>query len=276
MPQTASTGRREDDPSTPGPIDHLVQVHCDAVNQLVTISRPTLSIRPGDRVIWSFSGIPEGWSPWIQIRRDSPGLSFLGPFAALSQSAGGVWGECRPDQAPASFSYRALIQKGVGQNWSSETSMQSSRAALLDIAPAGTGTHHVFQVTVSGEGVDSQLSVSPPLITLIPGDTLDWEFENIPGEPGSWRPRIDFVRYSGSGTVPNLLLGPFNSLTYGTDWARGMGNNEVGGTYHFEVTLVSASSGEVLWFSSGDPAVDNRGTVGDPSSGTPKKPPAVG
>jgi hypothetical protein len=269
MPQTAHAGRSDENPSTPGPIDHLVQVQCDPVSHLVTITRPSLTIRPGDRVIWSFSGIPEGWSPWIQIRRDTPGLSFLGPFVALSQSAGGVWGECRPDQETAQFSYRALIQKGVGQSWDSETSMQSSRAAQIQVAPAGTGNHHVFDVTVSADGAASQLAVTPPLVTLLPGDTVEWKFEGIPGEPGSWRPRIDFLRYSGSGTVPNLLLGPFNSLTYGTDGARGMGNNEVGGTYHFEVTLVSASSGEVLWFSSGDPAVDNRGTVGDPSSGTP-------
>jgi plastocyanin len=257
-----------EDPSGTGPIDHLVQVHCDPATHTVTIACPRVTVRPGDRVIWSFSGIQEGWSPWIQIRRDGEGASFLGPFRSLSQSAGGVWGPCRLDQAAGTFSYRAAIQKGVGMGWDTESSVLFSRSADIEVAPPATGHRRSFEVRVAGDGADHKLLVTPDLVTLEPADTLEWTFHGIPGEPGSWRPRVDFVRYTGeAGPVPNLLLGPFNSLTYEADSVRGTGNNSLDGTYFFEVTLVSAVSGEVLWFSSGDPAVDNRGTVGDPGSG---------
>ena len=250
-----------------GPIAHLLQVLCDPANHTVTISCPVVTVRPGDRVIWSFSGIPAGWSPWIQVRRDTAGASFLGPFHSLSQSAGGVWGVCGVDQAPGRFSYRALIQTGVGTGWDTESSALFSRSADIQVAPPSTGTRWSFDVTVADDGASSQLLVNPQLVTLNPGDTLEWSFAGIPGEPGSWRPRIDFVRYDGEGAVPNLLLGPFNSLSYEADKVRGTGNNGVAGTYYFAVSLVSATSGEVLWFSSDDPAVDSRGEVGDPGSG---------
>lgn len=255
------------DPSAPGPIDHLVQVSCDPARHLVTLACPRITIRPRDRVIWSFSGIPEGWSPWLQVRRENEGDSFLGPFASLSQSSGGVWGACQSGQAPGLFSYRVLIQKGAGLGWGAEASVLFSRAGEIEVVAESTGTNHAFDVTVSGTGAEARLSVTPPMVSIAPGDTLEWRFSGIPGNPGSWRPRVDFVQYSGTGEVPNLLLGPFNSLTYTADSAKGMGNNGVTGVYHFEVTLLSAGSGEVLWFSSGDPAVDNRGTVGDPGSG---------
>jgi hypothetical protein len=259
-----------DPESGTGPVDHLVQVHCDPASYTVTIACPRVTVRPGDRVIWSFSGIPEGWSPWIQIRRETEGASFLGPFLSLSQSAGGVWGACRLDQAPGKVSYRAAIQKGVGLGWDTESSALFSRSAEIEVAPPATGTRRSFEVTVDTSGTSHQLLITPHLLILEPGDTLEWTFQGIPGEPGSWRPRVDFIRYTGAaGSVPNLLLGPLNSLTYETDKVRGTGNNGIAGTYYFEVTLVSAGSGEVLWFSSGDPAVDNRGTVGDPGSGVP-------
>lgn len=272
MSQNPSAGAAAaaDPGSDTGPVDHLVQVYCDAANHTVTISCPRVTVRPGDRVIWSFSGIPQGWSPWIQIRREGEGASFLGPFHSLSQSAGGVWGACRADQAPGTVSYRAAIQKGVGLGWDTESSVLFSRSAEIEIAPPSTGTRRGFEVRVDTLGDGHKLRVTPDLVILEPGDTLEWSFHGIPGEPGSWRPRVDFIRYAGSaGSVPNLLLGPLNSLTYEADRVRGTGNNGVDGTYYFEVTLVSAVSGEVLWFSSGDPAVDNRGTVGDPGSGIP-------
>lgn len=257
--------------SDTGPVDHLVQVHCDPASHTVTIACPRITVRPGDRVIWSFSGIQEGWSPWIQIRRDTAGASFLGPFRSLSQSAGGIWGAIQAGQAPGTFSYRAAIQKGVGTGWDTESSALFSRSAEIEVAPPSLGTRWSFDVTVSGDAGDPashELLVTPALVTLEPGDTLEWQFTGIPGEPGSWRPRVDFVRYTGdAGPVPNLLLGPFNSLAYEADSVRGTGNNGVVGTYYFEVTLVSAASGEVLWFSSGDPAVDSRGPVADPGSG---------
>lgn len=250
-----------------GPVAHLVQVLCDPASHTVTISCPLVTVRPGDRVIWSFSGIPAGWSPWIQIRRDSPGASFLGPFHSLSQSAGGVWGICAAGQAPGRFSYRALIQNGVGMGWETESSALFSRSAEIQVAPPSAGTRWHFDVTVAEGGASSRLLVTPQLVTLTPGDTLEWSFSGIPGEPGSWRPRVDFVRYDGGGEVPNLLFGPFNSLSYEADRVRGTGNNGIPGSYYFAVSLVSATSGEVLWFSSDDPVVDSRGEVGDPGSG---------
>jgi PBP1b-binding outer membrane lipoprotein LpoB len=46
-----------------------------------------------------------------------------------------------------------------------------------------------------------------------------------------------------------------------------MGNSRVNGEYSFQVSVVKVGTGEILWMSSGDPVIDNRGGVVDPPGG---------
>jgi hypothetical protein len=49
----------------------------------------------------------------------------------------------------------------------------------------------------------------------------------------------------------------------------GLGNSGVTGHYHFAVSVISVSSGEVRWVNSSDPVIDNQGPIWDPVSGGP-------
>lgn len=252
-----------------GPVDHLIPVHCDMENATVEITEPKAVIRPGDRVVWECFGLPEGWSPWIEFRPQESGTPFLGPFADLTQSAVAVWGLSRkePGVEGRQFSYRVAIQKGIGMGWASGAAVIHSQAGVLSVAPMESGTLHQFTVTPEAGAPAPALQVSPIGVIIQAGDTVEWVFEGIPADPNTWRPQIQFSRYDGSGSVPNLYLGPFTSLTTGRDLVRGTGNNWISGTYYFDVGIVQVSNGELLYVGSGDPAIDNRGSSADPTSG---------
>lgn len=249
----------------PGPVTHLIQVQCDMATYTVTIARPRVSIKPGDMVVWSFTGLPEGWSPWIELRHGENG-AFSGPLTGLTQSAGGVWGVCREEWTETTsvpFDYRASIQSGFGSGWSGAGSVLWSAPAVLDVLPGGIGEELVYTITL-GTGDKPSLVVEPIGQVLNPGDTMVWQFPEVPDGDGSWRPRIDFYRYEGEGSVPNRYLGPFAALAIEPGRIRGTGNNDVPGVYFFEVALVQVGTGLVGWVSSGDPVVDNRGGVSTP------------
>lgn len=276
-----------------GSVTHLIQVQYDPSTLTLAVSRPNVSINPGDTVVWNFLGIPEGWTPWIEFRRAGNDL-FVGPLEALIQAAGGIWGVCRASGWTGTdliqFEYRATMQRGFASGWDTEGSIAWSAPARLGVLPSPTGTVRVFEVAPLATGlsptqpptqpqggqnpkapdlrISAALDVQPLGLPLEPGDVVEWQF-TLPDSMNidEWRPRIKFHRYEGTGTVPNQQLGPFVSLSVMPGKIRGTGNNNVNGVYFFEVALISVATGEIGWLSSGDPVVDNRGGVGNPDSG---------
>jgi hypothetical protein len=248
---------------TAGPVEHIIPVECDLASLTVHLTLPFLKLKAGDRVLWQFFGLSDAWSPWIEFDVAS---HFLGPFTNLTQSGAAVWGICSDLQILGSgpFVYRAVIRKAQGTAWESAAAVINSPAGRLDIDSPETGT--VRQFTVTQSSAEDALDVSPPGIFLQEGDTVEWKFQDIRNDLEAWRPQVSFRRYDGSGTVSNLSFGPFTSLTVGPDSIRGMGNNQIAGTYYFQVSITRLSDGSVLQMSSHDPAIDNRGGVGDPTS----------
>src|SRR4029078_1751714 len=105
-------------------------VYCHPAEGSVRVETSRLAIKPGDRVFWNFTGVPTGWVPWIVFQGDEAG--FLGPFASLTQGNGGLLGISRSELSPGTFSYRVLIQKGIGLGEESETATLSSRGGRLE------------------------------------------------------------------------------------------------------------------------------------------------
>jgi hypothetical protein len=250
-----------------GAFEYLLPVHYDSSEHSLTILHPNLSLRPGDRVIWAFTGVPDGWAPWVQFKPGDLQPGFLGPFAGLTQIEGGIVGVCRAEIAklPVTYTYRICLQKGLGLDWQAPTAAICSEQATLLVHGRERAATRIFHVRRGEEG---KLTVEPLGQPLSSGETVEWIFDD-PGDPLLWRPRINFGRYNGTGTIPNQLLGPFTCLVYEPGKVTGMGNSGVAGIYHFEVSLVSLATGEVTWISSGDPAIDNMGPVWDPVSGGP-------
>jgi len=250
-----------------GPIEHLIPIQCDLANSTLELALPTVGIKPGDRVVWQFFGLSGSWSPWIEFR---PGGDFLGPFANLTQSGTAVWGTVSEEQAldAAPFIYRAVIQRGQGTAWETGAAAVHSGAGSLTLTPAGLGIVQRFTVTRKDQG---GLQVSPIGVIITTADTVEWDFGSLNevDTPGlaAWRPVVAFHRYDGKGEVPDLYLGPFTGLTTSSTMVRGMGNNHIAGTYYFQAAVVRISDGQVVWMSSPDPAIDNRGGITDPPAG---------
>ena len=255
------------DPKPAGTFVHVIPVECDLAASTLDLTVPTLGIKPGDYVLWQFFGLSDAWTPWIEFHADLP---FLGPFTHLTQSGAAVWGQCSdnlilnraPNDDP-SFRYRAVVRKGSGTTWESGTATIQSGGGRLTLDVAKTASTQQFTVTKDGD----KLSVSPIGVVILANDTVEWDFSQIPApDLEDWRPQVSFQGYDGSRDVPNLNLGPFTSMTTGKDHVRGMGNNLIPGTYYFRASVVRVRDGSVVWISSPDPAVDNRGGVGDPTS----------
>jgi plastocyanin len=249
-----------------GPIEHLIPVQCNLAESTLELALALVGVKPGDRVIWQFFGLSESWSPWIELQ---PGASFLGPFTSLTQSGTAVWGTLSEDQPldGTSFVYRAVIQKGQGTAWETGAASIHSSAGSLVLTSAEAGTTQRFTVTRQ----DNALRVSPLGVIITASDTVEWDFagldEAVTPDMAAWRPVVAFHHYDGKGEVSDLDLGPFTSLTTASRLVRGMGNNHVAGTYYFQVSAIRISDGAVIWISSPDPAIDNRGGVGDPTGG---------
>ncbi|HSS78066.1 MAG TPA: hypothetical protein VLV54_15155, partial [Thermoanaerobaculia bacterium] len=110
--------------------------------------------------------------------------------------------------------------------------------------------------------------VSPNAVTVKLGDTVEWVFEGIQDDVETWLPVINFTHTQDvKGEVPNDYLGPFTGLETVIAQVRGVGNTRVDGFYHFQVSVVKVGTGEILWISSGDPVIDNRGGGIDPPGG---------
>ena len=251
-----------------GPVTQLIQVQYDPSSLTLTVSRPLVLIYPGDTVVWSFLGIPEGWTPWIEFRRVG-NEAFVGPLTGLTQAEGAIWGLCRTSDwtgtDPVSFEYRATMQRGFATGWDTEGSIVWSKSVRLVVQPNQSGAEIAYTVAPGSE--PQQLLVLPEEIQILrDGDVMVWQFPSDLAEGGldAWRPRIKFRRYEGTGTVPNQQLGPFAALSILPGSIRGTGNNGVTGLYFFEVALVSVSTGEIGWLSSGDPVIDNRNGVDIP------------
>jgi hypothetical protein len=252
----------DDQPAAP--VEHIIPVECDIANMTLKVGLPTVGIKPEDRVLWQFSGLPSAeWTPWIEFQQD-----FLGPLTDLNRNGGAIWGKCStqpPGNGP--FVYRAVIQKGQGAAWEDAVATISSSAARLTLQSPGIMRR--FEVTQNG----TELSILPLGVELQANDTVEWVFnlpESIqPGRtiPDPWRPQVSFHRYDGSGQVANLSLGPFTNLTISSDRVIGTGNNGVNGVYFFRASRIQISDGSVVAVSSPDPAIDNRGGVGDPTGG---------
>ncbi len=248
-----------------GPVVHLIPVTFEPANATVTLEYINTTLKPGDRVVWEFFGLSTGWSPWIEFRSEGDGGSFLGPFTDLTQTSASLWGTCREDPALAgkTFSYRISVQKGIGLGWQSGVTVVNSSAGTLAISSDDAGTPHRFTVTPSEEPLT--LSVSPNEVTLKLGDTVEWVFEGIHEDVNTWRPVITFTHHQDvKGEVPNDYFGPFTSLETSVSRVGGIGNTRVDGFYHFQVSVVKVGSGEILRISSGDPVIDNRGSVVEP------------
>jgi hypothetical protein len=257
--------------SGPGAVTHLIQVHCDPSTLTLAVSPSRVSLNPGDTVVWSFLGIPTGWSPWIEFRQAGSN-AFVGPLEGLTQAPGGIWGVCRlagwEGTDPIPFEYRAMIQRGFAAGWETEGSLVWSAPVHLDVQPSVVGRKLTWEVTF--DAMAEKLLVQPLRQTLGRGDTIVWSFpSDLPGGEAAWRPRIKFHSYEGSGTLLNQQLGPFGALSVLPGRLRGTGNNGVDGLYHFEVALVSVATSQIGWVSSGDPVVDNRGGVIIPDGGIP-------
>jgi plastocyanin len=261
---------QRDPAAAPSGLEYLIQVQYEPVQHSLTILYPQLTIRPGDRVIWFFEGIPAGWAPWIQFKPQGAPLDFLGPFEALNQIGGGLWGATSPTTVAATYAYRACIEKGVGVGWEEGSALVCSSQATLEVADQPMPAPAEFTVVRTAAQIATavgELVVRPEYATLESGQAVIWKFQDLPGDSSHWRPRVTFGRYEGSGNVPNQLLGPFTCLAYGPGLVTGLGNSGVTGNYHFQVSLISVSAGEVVWLSSGDPVIDNRGSTADPISG---------
>lgn len=239
-------------------IAHLILVDFDPARFTLSVRHPSVAIRPGDSVLWRFSGLPEGWSPWIEFR--DAGHLFLGPFESLSQGAGEIWGPCRGDLAPGQIAYRAFAQHGMGGSRDGALSLAASKTVELSVHAREDGSTKTF--VVDFDPLREKLTVDPGTHIYDTLDVIEWEFRNIPGLPGEFRPRVDFYEYDGDTPAPNPLLGPFTSLTYHAGRVAGMGNGGFKGRYHFEVALVRIATGEAVWVGSGDPVIDNRGSMG--------------
>jgi hypothetical protein len=253
------------DEQTAGPVEHLITVQCDSTSSTLTLQEPSVALKLGDRVVWQFFGMPDGWSPWIELRSQESGTQFLGPFTGLTQSAAALWGEVRMDDCLVGQTvvYRVSIQRGIGSGWDQGEATVRSAAGALTINPEDHGTLQTFTVEPDG---DHTLKVSPIGVIIQPCDTVEWVFQGV-ADPSSWRPVVSFDHYDGRGDVPNAYLGPFSSLATGGDRIRGTGNNQVAGIYHFKVSVIRISDGAILWMGSSDPAIDNRGGVVDPTGG---------
>jgi hypothetical protein len=250
-----------------GPVEHLITVQCDPASSTLTLQQTSMGVKLGDTVVWQFFGMPDGWSPWIAFRAQEQDPKFLGPFTALTQTAAALWGEVRndPSLVGTTVVYRVFIQKGIGTGWEQGEAVISSAAGTLAINAQDHGTLQTFTVTAAQPG--PSLQVSPIGVIIQPGDTVEWNFQDIPAAADPWRPMVNFTRYDGKGEVPNDYLGPFAALTTGAASVRGAGNNRVAGTYYFQVSVVRLSDGAILWIGSSDPAIDNRGGVTDPTGG---------
>jgi len=252
--------------STPitDPVTHFVEVQYDPVEVRLLVEEASLVVRPGDRIGWVFRGVPDGWTPWISAEGAAP----PSPFEVLSQSPWGVRATIDSSMEAGSFGYRATLQRGVGLHQSSEGLLLRSAVCSVAVQTAVDPQAHRIVVSYhpASDGQVGSLIVTPQLVTVTASDAVVWDFTDLASDlpEGRWIPRIDFVRFHGPESPPNLHLGPFAALTYESNRITAMGNSRTVGVYNYACVLVGRFDGSVIAVSSTDPVIDRRG---DPSGG---------
>jgi plastocyanin len=247
-----------------GPVEHYVEVRFDPVQMTLAIEAPERVVRPGDQVLWAFRDVPEGWTPWI--------LSPSSAFAATVQGPWGVRGTVAGSAPDGPLPYRASLQRGLGLEHLSGGSLILSPSATLKVRTTAEPRLHrvvVKYLPPRGTTEEGRLVVVPQLVTIAPGDQVEWKFSAAGSQraEGSWRPRVDVHRFDGSTAPSNLHLGPFLTLTVQGEQVTGAGSSGAAGVYNYVCVVVSRDDGRVIWKSSPDPAIDSRGDPSDPTSG---------
>lgn len=257
--------------STPLPQQQTLRVEFDPSRPSLKVLPASLTVRPGDVVIWQFFGLTREWYPWIRLLQDSLGATGTGPFETVSQSSDAIWGTVRETDGsstgPKEYGYRASVRilEGLGAE-QMYASVNSSLACFRVDGTAAMKTEETPVIVHAGiEG--GQLVVAPDdqQISIYGGQSIRWTFPpEIGGSPSDpVLPRVQFLAYQALGTTAepiDLRLGPFTTMTYDelSVTATGYAQNTPG-AYNYRLLAVRESDGEIVWASSPDPLVDDRG-----------------
>lgn len=243
---------------------YVVRVTCDLAQGALTLDRPIVQLNPGDGVLWSFQGVPSGFTPFIEFLHAGGSTTPLGPFGAVRLTSAVVVGE--EAGAAGTYTYRVLIARGFSDPWQEPAALLASAGATLICSEQAL---EPVTITVSQQSEGGPLVVDPVAVVYGGDQAVVWSFDSL--NMAGLFPRVRFSRFdpaAGAGSLENLHFGPFRSLytVSRPDFVGvvGAGNNNVLGTYYYEVAAVEAASGRVLWVNSGDPGIDNRG---DPAEG---------
>ena len=280
-----------------------INVTFDSTDIMLHIDRPDFEVRLGEVVEWVFHNVPEKFSPMIVFKsmiEDEDALRYYGPFLAITQEIPGadglqtrVWG-IAANPFKTTYAYRAMIQKGVGEDpfdepygnspdsvgkamvVSTEGKMKlKSRGAppevpdnrlrkILELADDNnpiTGSSNLKIIPVTQKVVDGteELVIHDNYLWVqrVVYDAVVWDFSLVPQHEG-WFPIVDFIGGEGMAyeAIKNMHFGPFSSLTYTIGRVIGLGHGEVPGGYHYRVAMANISSGRMGFKSSPDPVVD--------------------
>jgi len=249
---------------TTGTTVHSLEVHFDPVDVQLIIEEPALTVRPGDQIWWIFRGVPGGWTPWI----DLDGTANPEPLEGFIQSPWGVRATVAATKDPGTIGYRATLQRGLGLHHPMGGALVRSAVAQAVVQTSAVPQLHTVDVTYQpgGDGGTGSLVVDPPWLKISPGDTVTWKYTQPKSDiaEGTWRPRVDFVRFDGPEEPPNMHLGPFATLAYEKDRVTASGDSRTPGVYNYVCLMVGRFDDRVISISSPDPAIDRRG---DPSGG---------
>jgi plastocyanin len=242
----------------------VIQVVFDREHFRLSLTPNQVMVQPGDVVIWQFVQLPAGWAPWIRFDPASTPSPYSGPLTSLSQNASSIWGMVSPAVAadPAQvFIYRPVVHCHLGT--SSEDGFATIYGANASVtvqtaSQAALATNTLIQVS---PGMGRELRVSPELVTIRHGETVTWEFapEILGSEQGCLQPRVQFLQYHGDGDPGQLEIGPFTTLTYVDNLITGSGSAQIPGVYSYQVMTLREVTGEIVWMSSSDPVIDDRG-----------------
>lgn len=252
-----------------------VRVDFDPKVPSLVVSPTEVDVRAGDVLIWQFFGLKRQWFPWIRFQLESLGESGTGPLEGFSQSSDAIWGTVRQDAA-GTFVYRASARVLEGLLKEEVAALVSSSEARFRVHDSSSQSLEPFQTIVVDIDLQDGWLVVPPNqrnIPIVGGQSIQWRFPaRVFGEPtGAVLPRVQFLAYGSSEDVAegiDLRLGPFTTMTFGelTVTATGYAQ-KVPGVYNYRLLAVRQSDGEIVWASSPDPLVDDRGEPpGSPSA----------
>lgn len=254
------------------PADQVVRVDFDRDRLRLTLAPAHIRVRPGDRIIWLFNGIPGGFFPWIRFLPAGGEESGRGPqpVESVFQNASGLWGTATG--APGTYGYRATIQARFSADREDEPGSFSTAPAQLEVlsAEAQVGGLHVVRIRRRADG---RLAADPECVCLHEGDQVEWRFDArvLEDSLGPLKPRVLFTAYNAAaesvlpGGAVDLPLGPFTTIACtpghgneATVTATGYAANAPG-SYSYRVFAFRDSDGQIVWASSPDPTIDDEG-----------------